>query len=262
MAARAQAMSVAALGPEGHDNALVHWSEGEWSFLALPAHTAALSALVRRVALAEVPAQYETHRGGRGVVVVAPFGTGGRVVVRPYRRGGWMRLVNEKTYWGVSPRSFRELECLVALKQRGVPVVEPVGAAVRWRGWWSYEAWLVTRYVEQSQTLWSWFASDPGGEHRRAGLDAVARAVAELHRAGAYHPDLNLQNILVRSAGGAVEAWLVDLDGAIIRSSRTDARRSLARMRRSARKLDPAARYITPEDWRCLEAAVQKYWNE
>jgi 3-deoxy-D-manno-octulosonic acid kinase len=72
---------------------------------------------------------------------------------------------------------------------------------------------------------------------------AAGRAVARLHAAGVIHPDLNLGNILV----GDGDASIVDLDRARIGRGPLVAwrrSRSLRRLERSARKLDPGGTLV------------------
>ncbi len=67
--------------------------------------------------------------------------------------------------------------------------------------------------------------------------------MARLHAAGIAHADLNLTNVVV--GGGA--ATVLDLDRARLVSGRLSAfarRRSLRRLARSARKLDPAGTVV------------------
>jgi Ser/Thr protein kinase RdoA (MazF antagonist) len=81
---------------------------------------------------------------------------------------------------------------------------------------------------------------------RGAACAAAAAVTRRLHDAGAVHPDLNLQNFLVRRTGRDLEAWVIDLDR--VRFTRvTDATRgaAFARICRSIRRLDPESAVIT-----------------
>lgn len=244
------------------EGVLKRWSEGCWSFLSLPQWATYAACLVRDVAEERWQPEWQRLTAGRDFVVLAPLGREGRGIVRPYRRGGWMRLLTDQTYWGLQPRSFHELRCLVELTQRGVPVAPPIAAAVRWKGWWRYQAWLVTGFLEGSVTLWQWLRSPLALAERELVLSAVARALVQLHRAGGVHRDLNLNNILVRVAGEAPEVWFIDFDAAKIHATPTDPKHSLGRLRRSARRLDPKGSYGASHAVELVRTFVHELWPE
>lgn len=197
-------------------------------------------------------AGYETRalaagRGGTRLVRAA----GHDVVLRPYRRGGLVARVLHDTYFGWQPRPFRELETLAALRQRGAPVIEVYGAAVHWLLPGCYRGWLVTRYLPGSRTLWEWIAAAPPAPLRERVLTQVGCAVRHLHDRGGWHPDLNLNNILIATAAGdgATEVVFIDFDAPqpvqrLPRAPQAD----LARLERSARKLDPTGIRLTAAD--------------
>jgi serine/threonine protein kinase len=81
---------------------------------------------------------------------------------------------------------------------------------------------------------------------------AAAAAVRRLHDAGFIHPDLNLQNFLIRPTPPGVEALIIDLDR--VRPARVTSRTRRAafeRICRSIRKLDPESAVMTLA---CVEA--------
>ena len=76
-----------------------------------------------------------------------------------------------------------------------------------------------------------------------------------MHRGGLRHADLNLHNLFVTQSGERLTVVLLDLDKARFYAAplSNDLRRqSLDRLRRSAYKLDPAARLLTAEALRAL----------
>lgn len=200
-------------------------------------------------------AGYDAHplAGGRGGTCRVRV-DGHEVVVRPYRRGGWVARVLYDTYLGRHPRPFRELQALVALRQAGVPVVEVYGAAVHWLAPGVYRGWLATRYVTGATTLWEWLAAAPPAAERAAVLATAGRAVRRLHDSGWRHPDLNLTNILVAPGPvGLPDVLLIDFDRACQGTRR--AGHDLLRLERSARKLDPPGTTVTAADLAALRAA-------
>src|SRR5512139_2499640 len=91
-------------------------------------------------------------RGGAAVLQAQ----GHQVVLRPYRRGGLPARFLHDRYFGWGRRPLRELRVLEHLRRRGAPVVEPLGACVERVGVASYRGWIVTRYIPEACTLWSW----------------------------------------------------------------------------------------------------------
>ncbi len=82
-----------------------------------------------------------------------------------------------------------------------------------------------------------------------------------MHDAGLAHPDLNLHNVLVVDRSYGPRIVFVDLDRARLGSAPLgDAarRRALARLRRSAAKLDPTGHWLPTAALDRLEAA---YWR-
>ena len=162
-----------------------------------------------------------------------------------------------RTYFGPRARPLREFWLLLCARRRSLPVPEPVAAIVE-RGRWlpiSYRGVLVMAEAA-GEPLWDVLA----GGGRADVLPALGRSLRRLHEAGLTHPDLNLRNILVTDDGTGPAFTYVDLDGAHIGAapSLRSRRRSLRRIRRSARKLDPDGRLLVDEDLDRLERA---YWQ-
>jgi 3-deoxy-D-manno-octulosonic acid kinase len=236
------------------------------SLRALPGREPALRGWLARhdtlMAAAEAHAGAVALEGrGRVAVVPIPAAPGAapeeRWVVRHYHRGGAVASALGDRYLRVgAPRPFRELSMLEAVRARGVPSPEPVGAAVYFAGPF-YRGDLVTVWVPDSIDLATLLF------HARAGAPAVAapadadaaghadamraagRLVRLLHDRGVAHPDLNLKNILLTPAVGVAgsgrepEALVLDLDRATLGDGAVSerARRGmLARFWRSAAK--------------------------
>ena len=163
---------------------------------------------------------------GRGPVAVVPTEPPGEAVVRPYRRGGLARRFSRRRYL-LGRRGERELVVTERLRRRGVPVVEPL-ACVREELGPGYRAALITRFVDGArpagEVLASLDATAPTPEGVAADaatslMRALGRTAAGLHAAGGWHPDLHVDNFLVRdptaepsAAPPAPFPLLVDLD--------------------------------------------------
>jgi 3-deoxy-D-manno-octulosonic acid kinase len=187
-------------------------------------------------------------RGGAGVFDVAPELA---VVLRPYRRGGLLRRFNRDLYLGFRARPFRELRITLALREKGVPTIEPLAAAVRWVAPGLYRAAFVSRHLPLAVNLWQYLHDADKAARGRACI-AAADAIRKLHDAGAVHPDLNLMNLLVRPAQGEPEVLVIDFDRARLTPvSPRQREAAFARICRSMRRLDPTAEVVTLA---CVEA--------
>jgi hypothetical protein len=198
--------------------------------------------------------------GGRGGSYRLPLADGDSIVVRLYRRGGVIAHIIRETYFGWPPRPFLELVTTEEARRRGAPVPEVLGACIerRWTG--GYRGAIVTRHLHDTETLWAALGRVRDTEQRRALTRGAAAAVRALHDAGIHHPDLNLNNCLVRRSGHRVEAFVIVLDRA--RATRAalgtpQRQRALRRLERSARKLDPEGKVIEAADLSVLRESCE-----
>lgn len=206
--------------------------------------------LLRGWAAGDLPPA-RTLPGGRGGVGAYQLRADLSVVLRPYRRGGLIARVTRERYVGVSPRPLRELRASELLRAHEVPTAEVLAAAVLWAVPGSYRGALVTREVPGAVNLWHYLQIS-AAPARGAACGAAAAAVRRLHDAGFVHPDLNLQNFLIRATAAGVEALIIDLDRVRAARPTTRSRRAaFARICRSIRKLDPESAVITLA---CVEA--------
>lgn len=226
--------------------------EGRLTLLVRDGSADAVAGLLRDWAGHRLPAARPLS-GGRGGTAAYDLGEGLSVVLRPCRRGGLPARVNRDLYFGFSPRPFRELAVTEALRSRSVPTVEMLGAAVRWVFPGVYRGAVASREIAGAVTLWEHLRSSPAAERARA-CELAAAVTRRMHDAGVVHPDLNLQNYLVRraEAGGADRVFVIDCDRAAVRTVRdADRREAFNRLCRSMRRLDPTAAVLTLG---CVEA--------
>jgi hypothetical protein len=186
--------------------------------------------------------------GRGGSVIVTPARHAPRILVRRYLRGGLPAYFVRDIYLGIRPRPFRELRITQSLYERGAPVAEPYGAAVQWLFPGCYRGWLATCFIDGARTLWKWLRDEsPTADERRAVLEELGEGVRCVRRFGVRHEDLNLHNILI--CGPSKRVVLIDFDRAHEGSlAEADLSTELARLRRSARKLDPQGKVLTEED--------------
>lgn len=192
--------------------------------------------------------------GGRGAAwfIDAP---GGQLVLRHYRRGGVAARFSREGYvWqGESRvRSLREFRLARELLRRGVPVPVPV-AAVYERDGMRYRAALLMERLPGVRTL-AELASQGDAPWETAG-----RLVAQAHRAGLDHADLNASNLLFDKAGNG---WVIDLDRGVLRAGGGGWRqRNLDRLKRSLLKLrgERGVEQVQ-DDFARLRAAYDRAW--
>jgi hypothetical protein len=209
-----------------------------------------LTGLLRRWAAGTLPPA-RALLGGRGGVGAFQLRPDLIVVLRPYRRGGLVGRFIRARYCGVRPRPFRELCASEALRAAGVATPEVLAAAVWWDAPGCYRGALATREVPGAINLWHYLQMAAPADRGRACV-AAAAVTRRMHDAGAIHPDLNLQNYLVRRTPAGCDAWIMDLDRVLLGRVAPRARRAaFERICRSIRKLDPESAVMTLA---CVEA--------
>ncbi len=191
-------------------------------------------------------------RAGRGSVQRIETGSHGVIIVRPYRRGGFVRHFIHDLYWDRPLRPFVELCCTEEAWRRGVPTVEVLGARVEWTMGPLYRGLLVTREATGFHNLWSWLQTAPAADHRRAILRVVAQAVATMHQAGIAHADLNPTNILVYPNSDPPQALIIDFDRARLFSGPVPPHLRESNLRRFQRffaNYDVLAKWLPPAEF-------------
>jgi 3-deoxy-D-manno-octulosonic acid kinase len=163
-------------------------------------------------------------------------------VLRHYRRGGCIARVSQDRYvWAGEDRvrAFAEWRLLELLSKRGLRVPKPVAARYQRRGLF-YRCDLITQRIVDAKPL-SETLKD--GAVSESTWRAVGAAVAQLHRVGVDHADLNAHNILLDTQGAVS---VIDFDRGRLRAPGAWASRNLQRLRRSLEKVSrglPADRY-------------------
>ena len=132
---------------------------------------------------------------GRGTV--HPFRYGGKnMVFKHYSRGGLLsKIVDDKYIWLTleQTRSFAEFRALSKIHGLSLPVPKPVAArATRRLG--LYTADLITEKIENAKTLGNYL------DNRfltKKVSSAVGKTIKKFHEKAIYHPDLNVENIMI-----------------------------------------------------------------
>jgi hypothetical protein len=174
--------------------------------------------------------------------------SGPELYARRALRGGLVRFLLNDIYVGLRPRPVRELAIAAEAQRRGIAVAEPLGAMVEWIAPGAYRGIFLTRAM-MGMTLWDFIRTDDDAYVRTHVLEQSRRAIDTMHQLGLFHADLNLQNLFVTKSGESFMIVILDLDKAKLFDTAVSSglrKRNLARLRRSARKLDPEGRYLDP----------------
>lgn len=198
---------------------------------------------------------------GRGISwAVAMPGTTLRGVVRHSRHGGLLAPITRDLFQPPT-RAPRELVTSRQLAASGVATPDVLAYATYPALFGFRRADVVTREIADGEDLLAALVRADAQERDSSLVPAVAELLVALARAGAWHPDLNLKNVLVTPLPPrAHRAWVLDVD--VVEFGEPGdldlATRNLARLERSARKLAPQLRSpLSPLDFLALTRAVR-----
>ncbi len=163
------------------------------------------------IALLNQPYSHQTSPlGGRGNVQYVDLNGLGKVVIKSYCRGGLLGLLVRRYYLRLGQiRSKNEFEMLEQVRSCGVQAPEPL--LYIYSGNLFYRTWLVTREVENKQTLLEVALRDE--DRARESLQPLVDQIMCLVRNRIFHVDLHPGNVLLDQNGNT---FLVDFDKACI----------------------------------------------
>ena len=196
----------------------------------------------------------ETGAGNRGSAFRVHLAGGLEIFARRARRGGLVRFFLSDIYVGTNPRPLSELATTVEAMRRGIAVAEPLGAMIEWIGPALYRGFFLTRAIA-GMTIWEFVQTDDDPTVRSHVLREAHAAIVTMHDKGLFHADLNLHNLLVTKSGESFAVKILDLDKSQLMDSAVPPgmrRANEARLLRSARKLDPAGRYLDADALKLL----------
>ena len=129
-------------------------------------------------------------------------------VLRHYYRGGLIGKFNKDSYLFTgypNTRAAKEYQLLLQLAQLNLPAPTPVAYSVVRKGLF-YHANILTSRIEHAQDLVGHLSVAPLTDDL---WFAIGQCIAQFHRHGIYHHDLNAHNILIDNNQ---KAWLIDFD--------------------------------------------------
>jgi tRNA A-37 threonylcarbamoyl transferase component Bud32 len=188
----------------------------------------------------------EDNRGserlsGRGDVFrldAADTGEDRGIVVREYRHGGLLRKILKDRFF-IPHRALKELFVLTTGRFFGLNIPEPVGVSQSYGPLFLYKARIVTKEIPNGRNLPD-FLEDKKitSDKRELVLKKSGEAIKQIHDAGIYHRDLNMNNIFVVNDGESI--YVLDFDRAKIsdKVGLNRRKKNLSRLLRSARKLE------------------------
>lgn len=191
---------------------------------------------------------------GRNTAYFVQHG-GHKLVLRHYYRGGLVGKLLHDQFWlqpVAQSRAMQEYQLLSWMRAQGLAVPRPVAARYQ-RSGLIYRADLLIELIPDSKDLAAILQQRAMTAEE---WQAVGQAIAQMHRLGVYHSDLNCRNIMLDSAG---KVWLIDFDKCERRESGPWTEQNLARLLRSLNKERGklAVFHWQETDWAALLAGYQ-----
>ena len=204
------------------------------------------------------------RHGGRGGAYDLVIG-GEELVVRQFRRGGLVRwFLRNRTF--ARDRSIREVEALVAARERSVPAVTPVAAVATPAGLGLYRHLLLTLSARGAVELLELLGDhETNYRERSAAIAAAASTVRAAFESGIELADLHPRNLLI-VFDPAPRCLLVDLDRAVVRAGALPPAVRIAALARFVRflerhKNDGGAAMSRAESLRFIRGVEGKDWR-
>ncbi|MCP4430288.1 MAG: 3-deoxy-D-manno-octulosonic acid kinase [Gammaproteobacteria bacterium] len=197
---------------------------------------------------------YSVVDGGRGGSIKIDL-NGQTVVLRQYRRGGFIQKISSERYIWLGKgrtRPWREWNLLRDARDAGLPVPEPL-AAIACKTGLTYRAAIMTTYLEGTQTLADFLVHSQLEQKLWYKLGLTIKKMQAL---GFRHTDLNANNLLIDQSCGI---YIIDFDKGR-RMKRLDNWQwsALYRLQRSLVKIDKQnTLHYREDDWQAFMDGYQ-----
>ncbi|NKC19749.1 MULTISPECIES: 3-deoxy-D-manno-octulosonic acid kinase [Pseudoalteromonas] len=157
----------------------------------------------------------------------------GIAVLKHYYRGGLIgKLLSDQYIFTKleNTRVYQEFALLEQLQLMGLPVPTPLGARISLH-FGIYRADILTEAVPEATSVCEVLQARALSANE---LESIGHTIAQFHRAGAYHDDLNINNILFDANG---KVFLIDFDkGKIMQPNSSWQHANMERLQRSFKK--------------------------
>lgn len=204
-------------------------------------------------------ADSDINRLGRGAAYLFQF-HGVDMVLRHYQRGGLVRFVNRDSYLyrGLqNTRMWCEFNLLEQLFSADLPVPRPIAIRCVRHNRFCYRGDLITQTIPNSETLAERLNRI---ELPNALWEQLGATIARFHQAGAYHADLNANNIMIDQHQ---QFYLIDFDKGELRSPSDQPwqQQNLKRLLRSFAKLKHRSPHMHFHErhWQLLLSGYRAY---
>ncbi|WP_462170990.1 3-deoxy-D-manno-octulosonic acid kinase [Pseudoalteromonas xiamenensis] len=173
-------------------------------------------------------------------------------VLRHYWRGGLIGKILSDQYLFIGlekTRVYQEFSLLCALHSQGLAVPQPIAAQVKRTGL-IYRGDILTKAIASAESLCERMQKQRISD---SSWEAIARTIAKFHKAGVYHADLNINNILF-STNNCI--YLIDFDRGELRTPALQwQKENMARLKRSFYKEAHRQEtfYFSETNWQTLE---------
>lgn len=191
---------------------------------------------------------------GRGATAVVSAASGPAWRLKRMRRGGYAARIWRDRY-ASADRLVETLAASVEVLARGVATARPVALILESGHGGLVRGAMAFEEIAGSEDLARRVVS---GRVTREDLTAAVGIVRTMHDRGIAHPDLNLGNVLLRSAaGGSPEVFVIDLD----RASFTEGPLDFQARQAAVRRLERSCAKLTGEPGP-LGAGSQDLWYD
>ena len=156
--------------------------------------------------------------------------SGGVGVLRHYWRGGLIGklLSDQYLYTGLTKtRTYQEYVLLAELEKKGLNVPKPLAAKISKNGL-IYRGDLITQAISNAESLLEILKTRP---LTLAEITHIGQTIADFHRQGVFHADLNINNIMLDNNG---KVYIIDFDrGRLVSPSHWSLKGNIQRLHRS-----------------------------